>query len=136
MASPISFKGFDHMVIFVRDFEKSVAFYQMLCGRVEVQRAGETAVVPIGTGQHLRLHGDPDYEPAAKGNLQHFNILIEDRDPEEIFSYLRANGAEPYGSPQDADRAREGLTQFRVRDPDGNEVELRMGTRGRAAAAG
>jgi len=123
MALPYTIKGLDHIVLLVRDLDKSVAFYRMLCGHVE-ERPGHSAHVALGPTQHVLLHPDPDYVAQGKNPLQHFNLVVEGSGTvEELLDYVRANGAEPYydGPPNEG----RGFFQFRVSDPDGNTVELR-----------
>jgi hypothetical protein len=80
--------------------------------------------VALGPTQHVLLHPDPEYVAQGKNPLQHFNLVVEGPGTvEDLLNYVRANGAEPYydGPPNEG----RGFFQFRVRDPDGNTVELR-----------
>jgi catechol 2,3-dioxygenase-like lactoylglutathione lyase family enzyme len=124
MECPFTIEQLDHIVLHVRDLEKSVAFYSLLVGPIDAH-PGRSALVPLGPTQRLVLFLDPDYVPPARGNLDHFDLLLKGpRDIDEVLEYMRAHGAEPVDAPEE-NRGGE-FVQFRVLDPDGNQVELRM----------
>ena len=129
MDSPFTVASLDHIVLRVRDLEKSIAFYEMFGGRTEASGAINTPLA-LGPTTRVLLHHEPDYTPQAKGqNLQHLALFIStDRDIGELVDYVRAHGAEPWDGPRDMGR---GWIQFRVNDPDGNEIELRIAQTGR-----
>ena len=122
MRQPLKVKQLDHFVLHVRDLEKSVAFYRMF-GELGKSPSPNTPVL-LGPTTRLMLHHDPEYMPQGEGNLQHFALVIEDaRNVQDVLDYVRAHGAEPFDGPRDTGH---GYTQFRVQDPDGNEIELRI----------
>ena len=129
MDSPFTVDSLDHIILRVRDLEKSIAFYEMFGGRTQASGAINTPMA-LGPTTRVLLHHEPDYTPQAKGqNLQHFALFIStDRDTGELVDYVRAHGAEPWDGPRDMGR---GWIQFRVNDPDGNEIELRITQTGR-----
>ena len=123
MEPPFTVRQFDHFVLHVRDLERSVAFYRMFGGTVG-ESGGRNTPVSLGPATRVLLHHDPDYEPQGQGNLEHFALVLDgSRDIEELLDYVRAHGAEPFDGPMENVK---GFTQFRVRDPDGNEIELRV----------
>jgi catechol 2,3-dioxygenase-like lactoylglutathione lyase family enzyme len=121
---PFTVDSLDHIVLRVRDLEKSIAFYEMFGGRTQASGAINTPMA-LGPATRVLLHHEPDYVPQAEGqNLQHFALFIStDGDIDELVDYIRAHGAEPWDGPRDMGR---GWVQFRVNDPDGNEIELRV----------
>ena len=125
MQRPFTVDSLDHMVLHVRDIEKSVAFYRMFGGdEIDVVAGGGNTRVPLGPTQRLLLCHDPNYVAPPQGNLNHFSLVLDGSRPiDEVLDYVRAHGAEPYDGPKDNGR---GYVQFRVNDPDGNEIELRI----------
>ena len=124
MEPPFTIRQLDHIVLRVRDIEKSVAFYTMLGGEAhKYENRAFTVISLASNGQHLSLLPDQDFVPAGgKGNLEHFNIVIQARDVTEVTSYLKANGVELLNEPADEGR---GVT-INLHDPDGNFLELRL----------
>ena len=123
MAQPITAGEFAHIVLNVRDLDRSIAFYRMFGGEVG-DNTGHNVRVQLSPTSRLLLHHDPEHTPQAHGNLNHFALDLEgSRDIEEVLEHVRAHGAEPFDGPQINGR---GLIQFRVLDPDGNEIELHV----------
>ena len=125
MDRPFSVESLDHIVLRVRDLERSIAFYDMFGGKPEAASGAINTPMALGPTTRVLLHHEPDYEPSTDGaNLQHFALFLEtDREMDELVHYVRAHGAEPFDGPKDMGR---GWIQFRVLDPDGNEIELRV----------
>jgi catechol 2,3-dioxygenase-like lactoylglutathione lyase family enzyme len=123
--SPFAVDSLDHIVLRVRDLEKSIAFYDMFGGKPEASSGAINTPMALGPATRVLLHHEPGYVPQADGvNLQHFALFLStDRDVSELVEYFRAHGAEPFDGPKDNGR---GWVQFRVNDPDGNEIELRI----------
>ena len=123
MAQPITGGTFAHMVLNVRDMERSIAFYKMFGGDVGAN-TGPNTRVQLSSTSRLLLHHDPEHDPQSHGNLNHFALDLEgSTDIEEVLAHVRAYGGEPFDGPQVNGR---GLIQFRVLDPDGNEIELHV----------
>lgn len=122
MEQPFSAAGIAHFVLNVRDVEKSVAFYRMFD-----PKAGEDpdrVRVALGGGTRLLIRHGPDLAPQGQGNLDHFAVVLEGAtDVESVLAFMRAHGAEPYDGPR---TNTSGRTQFRVKDPDGNEIEVQL----------
>ena len=122
MEQPFSAAGIAHFVLNVRDVEKSVAFYRMFD-----PKAGDDpdrVRVALGGGTRLLIRHGPDLAPQGQGNLDHFAVVLEGAaDVESVLAFMRAHGAEPYDGPR---TNTSGRTQFRVKDPDGNEIEVQL----------
>jgi catechol 2,3-dioxygenase-like lactoylglutathione lyase family enzyme len=116
---PFTLDHLDHVVLRVRDLQKSAAFYQMLGGDVGGERPAGTAV-RITDGQTIILQSQPEYVPADLSAIDHINLNIRARDIQQVTAYLRANGAELIRE------AREGGDTVRVLDPDRNVIEIRI----------
>ena len=122
MAQPITGGKFAHLVLNVRDMEKSIAFYRMFGGEIGENR-GSNVRVQLSPTSRLLLHHDPEHVPQSHGNLNHFALNLEgSSDVEEVLAHVRAHGGEPFDGPRDGGRG----IQFRVLDPDGNELELHI----------
>ena len=111
-----------HIQLNVRDVEKSLAFYRMFD-----PTAGDTpdrARVALGPQTRLILRHEPDLGPKVPGSLNHFAVVLEGaKDVEGVLAYMREFGAEPFDGPRANNTGR---TQFRVNDPDGNEIEVQL----------
>ena len=123
MAQPITGGQFAHLVLNVRDLERSVAFYRMFGGEVGEQR-GTNVPIQLSPSSRLLLRHDPEYDPKGHGNLNHLALDLEgSTDVDEVLAHVRAHGGEPFDGPRTNGR---GHIQFRVLDPDGNELELHV----------
>ena len=113
----------DHIVFHIRDLERSLAFYKMFDNHIEARPDGNTRVC-LGPTTRLLLHVDPDYRREGEGNLDHLSLLLETAgDVNDVAEYVKSHGGTPFDGPRDTGRD---FRQFRVLDPDGNELELRV----------
>ncbi|HWD28275.1 MAG TPA: VOC family protein [Rhizomicrobium sp.] len=130
---PFALRAIDHVVLRVRDLDRSLAFYQGVLGCTldKVQdtiglwqvRAGASLIdlIPLD-GALGRLGGAG---PAQEGrNLDHFAIQITPFDEDAIRAHLAAHGATITGSGQRHGAEGDGPSIY-VLDPDGNTVELK-----------
>ena len=132
-ANPPSVLGIDHVVLRVRDLERSLDFYARVLGVKEERRVEDAGLVQLRAGEQLidlvpvdgplGRAGGP--APADQGrNVDHFALRIEPFDESALRAHLQSCGVEPgeiatrYGA--------EGFgPSMYVRDPDGNVVELK-----------
>lgn len=125
MDRPYTINRLDHIVLRVRDLEKSIAFYTMVGGEVAGQpRAG--ASIRIAPGQSIILQGRPEYVPADLGSVDHINFMIKADDIDSVADYLRGNGA----TIVNVDPNGQAGPTVNVSDPDGYVLEIRIDPRG------
>jgi catechol 2,3-dioxygenase-like lactoylglutathione lyase family enzyme len=131
--SAIAIRGIDHVVLRVRDVERSIRFYCGVLGCREERRVDGLGLVQLRAGSALidlvdaagalgRLGGQPPGESAR--NMDHFAVQLDSFDEPAVRAELAAAGIEAgevgerYGA--------EGMgPSLYVRDPDGNVVELK-----------
>ncbi len=122
-APPFTIHHVDHIVLPVRDLEKSAAFYAALGGR-EIPRSRDNATSLLLAGEtRVTLVQHSGHRPPEKGNLDHINLSIEARDISTVADYLEAHGARVQ---RDLGRQPRAPTTVRVLDPDDNVIELRL----------
>ena len=110
-----------HMQMNVSDIEKSVEFYRIF--DPEAGEKGGRVRVELGEQTRLILVHEPNLKKGP-GALNHFAVVLEGaKDVEPVLAFMRAHGAEPYDGPRANTRGR---MQFRVNDPDGNEIEVQL----------
>jgi catechol 2,3-dioxygenase-like lactoylglutathione lyase family enzyme len=122
MDRPFSLDHLNHVVIRVRDLEKSVAFYTMLGGEHQGEVAAGTLIRIGKTRQSIILQERSDYVPADVGSVDHINLMIQARDIFEVATYLKEHDVDFVGEPE---VTRAGPT-VNVRDPDGYVLEIRI----------
>lgn len=123
VAPPFTIHHVDHIVLRVRDLDKSAAFYALLGGR-EIPRTRDNATSLLLAGEtRVTLVHRSDHRPSDEGNLDHINLSIEARDISTVAEYLEARGARVQ---RDLGRQPRGPTTVRVLDPDDNVIELRL----------
>jgi catechol 2,3-dioxygenase-like lactoylglutathione lyase family enzyme len=131
--SAIEIRGLDHVVLRVRDVERSLAFYCGVLGCVEERRLEPLGLVQLRAGASLidlvdvaaplgRAGGAPPGEEAR--NVDHFALQLARFDEERIRARLQQAGIEPGEVGQRYGAQGMGPSMY-VRDPDGNVVELK-----------
>lgn len=130
---PFAIKDIDHLVLRVRDLERSVAFYRDVLG-CEVSRVrDDLGMVHLATGSVMidlvtldgPLGKPGGAAPGAQGrNLHHFCLRIEPFDEQALTAYLLAQGIRVEPAEKRYGAEGEGLSLY-CYDPDGNQVELK-----------
>jgi catechol 2,3-dioxygenase len=127
-------KELGHLVLYVRNVERSAAFYRDVLGWREIVSSGDGAMpfaaaafaAPSGRTHHelLLIEVGEDAEPVPSGRrmgLYHFGLKIGDSDDDlrEALRTLEAAGATVVGASDHT------ITHsLYIEDPDGNEIEL------------
>ena len=124
--------GLDHIVLNVRDVERSLDFYHRVLGlpaeRVEAWRKGELGFpsVRVNDAIIIDLFAMPEGNGQQPGlNLNHFCLVTERADLEAAAEELTQAGVPIERGPARRSGARgDGLSVY-FRDPDQNLIELR-----------
>jgi catechol 2,3-dioxygenase-like lactoylglutathione lyase family enzyme len=133
MVIPFTLKQIDHVVLRIRDLEKSLVFYRDVLGcpvdKVQEKiglwqvRAGSSLIDLIPLDGVLGKLGGAG--PAKEGrNVDHFAIEIEPFDDAKIRAYLASRNVTITDAGQRYGAKGEGPSIY-VLDPDGNSVELK-----------
>ncbi|HXK30873.1 MAG TPA: VOC family protein [Candidatus Binatia bacterium] len=127
----------DHIVLNVRDIERSLKFYTETLGltpeRLDEFKAGKVGFPSVRITDDTIIDLFPIKGPAsdnipgakAEGNLNHFCMVIGTEDFSGIVEYLKQNEIPIRAGPVSRWGARGRATSVYFLDPDGNEVELR-----------
>ncbi|MFF2951006.1 VOC family protein [Kitasatospora sp. NPDC057965] len=122
--TPLRVKALDHLVLNVRDVERSLAFYQGLLGlepvRVDEWRAGKAPFPSVRITPETIT--DLMARPRGDSNVDHICLTVDPLDWQEV---LDAGTFTVLEGPVRRYGARGNATSVYVRDPDGNTVELR-----------
>ena len=126
----------DHIVLAVSDMDAMLRFYLDVIGlaphRVDEYRAG-TALFPCARISESTLidllpsalWDSGDASARTRPNLHHFCIALEPGEWDAQLARLESAGVEVEAGPVTLMGARGHGTSIYVRDPDGNQVELR-----------
>lgn len=126
----VGVKELGHIVLYVRDLERSVPFYRDVLGWRQIlpdASVGFPAAMFSGGRTHhelLLIEVGADATPIPAGRrvgLYHFGLKVGDTDDElrAMLDRLLEAGVEPMGT------ADHGMTHsLYLADPDGNEIEL------------
>lgn len=126
----------DHIVLNVRDIERSLQFYTGVMGlkaeRLDEFRTGKAGfpsvrinadtiidLFPVQGQQSRQIDGE------AASNLNHFCMVTSKEDFAGIIDYLKDNRIIIREGPVSRWGARGRATSVYFRDPDGNEIEIR-----------
>ncbi len=120
----------DHVVVWVRDIEKSMAFYEKLGFEIdqkslELYRAGTRPFVAAKAGPNsaVDLRPNPDWIPVEreKGNMQHVNVTVDGIDDIQVLiDDLAKRGLKPDFEPE----IQGGAWRIDIYDPDNNRIEM------------
>lgn len=123
----------DHVVVWVRDLEKSMAFYEKLGFEInhkslEEHRAGKIPFVAVRAGpdNQIDLRPKADWIPVEreKGNMQHINVVVNGiTDIQLLIDGLAKHGLTPDYGPE----IQGGSWRIDIYDPDNNRIEMALG---------
>jgi len=133
MPPPFTLHAIDHVVLRVRDLDKSLAFYRGVLGCTldKVQesiglwqvRAGASLIDLVPLDGPLGRTGGAG--PGQGGrNLDHFAIQVAPFDEPAIRAHLAAHGVAVVEAGRRYGAQGDGPSVY-IRDPDGNTVELK-----------
>jgi len=134
---PIRITELDHIVLNVKDIDRSLAFYSQVLGlkseRVDDFRAGKIGFPSVRINEHtiidLSISKEPVVLPTSEGktlgNLNHFCLVVDKEDFSGIVDYLKGHNVSIVQGPISRWGARGRATSVYFLDPDGNEVEIR-----------
>ena len=130
----VTIREMDHIVLRVRDVDKSLRFYTEVLGlqpeRVEQFKAGAVRFpsVRLNDDTIIDLFPAPDMElidRTAPRNQDHFCMVIEPTDLHELKSQFQAMDIDIQAGPGPRWGAHGNGTSLYVYDPDDNVLELR-----------
>ena len=122
---PFAIGALDHVVLKVRDMDRSIAFYRDVLGAHEERRVESIGLVQLRAGRSLiDLVPMPEDTSAGSGNMEHFALTIEPFEPEALAAHLQAHGIDP-GEVAERYGADGYGPSIYLPDPDGNVVELK-----------
>ncbi|MFI5041823.1 MAG: VOC family protein [Acidimicrobiales bacterium] len=115
-----------HVVLYVRDADRSAAFYRDVLGFRQIWAGGPAAAFSSGRTHHelLLIEVGPDAAPIPAGRrvgMYHFGLKIGDTDDQlrDAIASLQEHGVTVVGTGD------HGFTHsLYLLDPDGNEIEL------------
>ena len=126
--------GLGHIVLRVQDVERALKFYTDVLGmephRVDEYRAGNVPFpcARVNDTTIIDLFPWPQEEPVGdrRRNLDHYCLVIEPTDLNELTDYLRGRGVTIVSeAPAQRSGARGTATSIYVKDSEGNTIELR-----------
>ena len=131
--SAIEVEGLDHVVLRVRDLERSLHFYQEVLGCRPERRVAALGLTQLRAGSALidlvevdsplgRARGSPPQQGAP--NMDHFALSLRHFDEGAIRAHLEARGVAA-GKRELRYGAQGTGPSLYVEDPDGNVVELK-----------
>jgi catechol 2,3-dioxygenase-like lactoylglutathione lyase family enzyme len=128
LASALRVTGLDHVVLRVRDLDRSIAFYEAVLGCHVERRLDEPKLVQLRAGAAM-IDLTPAPAGAAEGrgpgaNMDHFAVQIADFDADALSAHLRRHGIDG-GEVKRRYGAKGYGPSIYITDPDGNVVELK-----------
>ncbi|HJP35426.1 MAG TPA: VOC family protein [Gammaproteobacteria bacterium] len=129
MLEAIRIRKLDHVVVRAQDIEKMIAFYCDVLGcSLERRSTMVPGLIHLRVGDSLSdiMAGGNELEipPGNAGNMDHLCIQIEAFSEAGITEYLTRHRAEVGTFSQRFGADGDGTSVY-IRDPEGNEVELK-----------
>lgn len=127
---PARFNGIDHVVFKVTDIGRTVEFYTAVLG-LHVERIFDRiGLYQVRCGANLidlvqAKPGETLPPPNLRG-IEHLCLSIEG-DLDEVIASLEASGHPVFMGPMEVYGAKGFGTAVYIRDPDGYEIELKVG---------
>ncbi|MDP9601506.1 UNVERIFIED_ORG: catechol 2,3-dioxygenase-like lactoylglutathione lyase family enzyme [Variovorax paradoxus] len=131
---PFSVLRIDHIVLRVKDAERSIAFYCGVLGCTVEKRRDDLGLVHLRAGASLIDLVTPDGPLGRQGgalagtegrNVDHLCLRIEPFDEAAIRALMAQNGVAVHGEVQNNFGAEGNGPSIYIADPDGNSVELK-----------
>lgn len=119
-------RAIDHVVLTVRDVERTLSFYERALGMTSVSFGEGRRALAFGD-QKLNLHqAGREFEPkAATPTPGAIDLcLLTDEPLERVIAHLRDAGVAIELGPVAKTGARSALRSIYFRDPDGNLIEV------------
>ena len=113
----------DHLVLTVRDIEKSVAFYERVLGLTAVTFAGGRRALQVGDQKiNLQTLGQEtrNFAGIGSGDI----CLLTDLPANQVLDRLRSEQVRVLEGPVQKTGARGAITSVYFNDPDGNLIEV------------
>jgi len=125
-------RGVDHIVLSVADVDRSLAFYHGVLGlateREADYRAGRVGFPSVRVDEAFVIDLFPraaGAEPLPGANLDHFCLVTDAEDLAPLVAHLELHDVPILGAPRARWGAQGLAMSVYVRDPDGNQVEIR-----------
>jgi len=134
MRPPFSVLRIDHVVLRVKDVERSIAFYCDVLGCTVEKRRDDLGLVHLRAGASLIDLVTPDGPLGKPGgalagaegrNVDHLCLRIEPFDETTIRARMAQHGVPVHGEVQNNFGAEGNGPSIYLTDPDGNSVELK-----------
>jgi glyoxylase I family protein len=127
---PARFNGIDHVVLRVTNLERTLDFYKSVLGLTVERIFEKIGLFQVSCGANLidimpLKPGETLAEPAHRG-IEHLCLSIE-ADLDEVQSGLQALGVPISMGPMEVYGARGFGTSVYIKDPDGYDIELKVG---------
>ena len=114
---------FDHIVLTVRDIERSVAFYERVLGMEAITFAGGRRALRFGDQKiNLQTLGQETRNFAGIGSGD--VCLVTEMATETLLEHLEREGVSVVEGPVEKSGALGPITSVYISDPDGNLLEI------------
>lgn len=131
---PFAVKRIDHVVLRVRDLQRSIGFYEAVLGCSVVRRREQLGLVHLRAGASMIDLISVDGPLGQRGgaaagdgarNVDHLCLRIEPFDEARLVEHLAAHGLAPQGKAESNFGAEGHGLSIYFADPDGNTIELK-----------